>query len=60
MARKPQKTYQYEPLVMPAKWTGDERQLVLRLTQIMDSLHYRIGQLEHRVKELEAKNDAPI
>lgn len=58
MARKPQNVYQYEPLITPPSWAGDERQLVLRLTQIVDDLYAKISLLQRRVKELEAKNDA--
>lgn len=58
MARKPQNVYQYEPLITPSGWAGDERQLVLRLTQIVDDLYAKISLLQRRVKELEAKNDA--
>lgn len=60
MARKPQNIYQYEPLVTPTQWTGDERLLVLRLTQIVDDLYAKIGRLQDRVKKLEGSDDASI
>lgn len=58
--RKPQRIYQYEPLVTPEKWSGDERQFAIRLTQIVDALYQKIGALEARVKELEGRNDASV
>lgn len=58
--RKPQRVYQHEPLVAPARWSFDERQLVIRLSQILDDVYQKYGALETRVKELEAKNDASI
>lgn len=60
MTRKQQPLYQYEPLVAPASWQGGERQLVLRLTQILDDLHARMGALERRMKEVEGKKDASL
>jgi len=34
---------QYEPLVTPAGWTGDEKRFAVRLTQILDELYERVG-----------------
>ena len=39
--RKPQSVYQYEPLITPSHWQGEERQLVVRLTQLFDQLFAR-------------------
>jgi len=39
--RKAPSVYQYEPLVTPAHWKGEERQLVQRLTQLFDQLFAR-------------------
>lgn len=39
--RKPQSVYQYEPLVTPSSWKGEERQFVVRLTQLLDQLFAR-------------------
>lgn len=53
--RKLQRTYQHEPLVTPFRWTGDERQFVIRLGHLLDELYQKIGALEQRVKELEGQ-----
>ena len=34
---------QYEPLVTPAGWTGDEKRFAVRLTQILDELYEKVG-----------------
>ena len=43
--RKPQRVYQHEPLVTPERWSGDERQFSIRLTEILDDLYAKYGQL---------------
>ena len=55
MNRKPVRASaaQYEPLITPEKWTGDERRFALRLTQLMDEVFVRISSLQKRVTELE-------
>jgi hypothetical protein len=58
--RKPQMTYQHEPLVTPFRWSGDERQFAVRLGLLIDELYRKIGVLETRVKELEGKTDASV
>lgn len=58
--RKPQSVYQYEPLITPSRWTGEERQLVQRLTQIVDDLYGKVGKLQARLKELEDNKNASI
>lgn len=58
--RKPQMTYQHEPLVIPFRWSGDERQFAVRLGLLIDELYRKIGVLETRVKELEGKTDASV
>lgn len=58
--RKPQMTYQHEPLVTPFRWSGDERQFAVRLGLLIDELYRKIGALETRVKELEGKTDASV
>lgn len=58
--RKPQMTYQHEPLVAPFRWSGDERQFAVRLGLLIDELYRKIGVLETRVKELEGKTDASV
>lgn len=45
---------QYEPLVTPEKWTGDERRFALRLTLLMDELFARLAALSGRVTALES------
>ena len=44
---------QYEPLVTPEKWTGDEKRFVLRLTQLLDELFTRQSAVAKRVAALE-------
>ena len=46
---------QYEPLVAPPKWSGDEKRFVLRLTQLMDSLFEKQHSLARRVSALEER-----
>lgn len=58
--KKPQMTYQHEPLVTPFRWSGDERQFAVRLGLLIDELYRKIGVLETRVKELEGKTDASV
>ena len=53
--RKPQMMYQHEPLVVPFRWTGDERQFAIRLGYLLDDLYKKIGVLETRVKEREGE-----
>lgn len=36
---------QYEPLVTPSGWTGDEKRFAVRLTQILDELYEKFGSL---------------
>ena len=55
--------YQYEPLVTPSTWHGDELRFALRLTQIIDDLYQKYGAvraenvaLRERLKELEDAN----
>ena len=44
---------QYEPLVTPEKWTGDEKRFALRLTQLLDELFARQSAVVKRVSALE-------
>lgn len=60
MKRKQQTLYQYEPLLAPASWQGEERQMMGRLVQILDDLHARMGALEKRMNEVEGKKDASL
>ncbi|MBR5545365.1 MAG: hypothetical protein IKU70_00060 [Clostridia bacterium] len=48
---------QYEPLVTPEKWTGDEKRFALRLTQLLDELHARHAALQKRVAALEGRKE---
>ena len=48
---------QYEPLVMPEKWVGDEKRFALRLTQLLDELFARQAALSRRIAALEAKKE---
>ena len=50
--KKRNSQYQYEPLVTPEKWTGEERSFSIRLTQILDDLHAKFsGQKETALAE---------
>lgn len=60
-------TYQYEPLITPPAWRGDELQFSIRLTQIIDDIYQKYGalreenkQLKKRVSELEADLNAKV
>lgn len=39
--------YQYEPLVTPGGWRGDELRYAIRLTQIIDDLYQKYGVLKN-------------
>lgn len=61
--KKARTPYQYEPLVTPNSWKGDDLQYAVRLTQIVDDLYQKYGALREenealkkRVKELENAN----
>lgn len=45
-------TYQYEPLITPSAWHGDERQFSIRLTQIVDDLYQKYSALRQKLKEI--------
>ena len=45
---------QYEPLITPEKWTGDEKRCALRLTQLMDELFEKQSALQKRIAALES------
>lgn len=47
-------TYQYEPLITPSAWHGDERQFSIRLTQIVDDLYQKYSALRQKLKETSA------
>lgn len=51
--RTTQSTYQYEPLVTPAKWQGDERRFSIRLSQLLDDLFGKFGRADTRLRALE-------
>lgn len=47
---RPSRTpYQYEPLVTPSSWKGEELQYAIRLTQIIDDLYGKLGFTRRRV-----------
>jgi len=48
---------QYEPLITPEKWSGDEKRFALRLTQLMDELFAKQSALQKRIAALEAKKE---
>ena len=49
MKKRTRPLYQYEPLVTPTSWKGDEQQFSIRLTQILDDLYQKVGTLRHSV-----------
>ena len=51
--RKSASAAQYEPLITPEKWTGDEKRFALRLTQLMDELFTRQASMQKRIAALE-------
>lgn len=57
--RKSQNTYQYEPLVTPSKWNGEERRFSIRLSQLLDDLFGKYGTVSSKVKELEKNGEIP-
>ena len=57
--RTTQSTYQYEPLVTPAKWQGDERRFSIRLSQLLDDLFGKYGTVSSKVKALEKSGGIP-
>lgn len=57
--RTTQSTYQYEPLVTPAKWQGDERRFSIRLSQLLDDLFGKYGTVSSKVKALEKSGEIP-
>lgn len=44
---------QYEPMITPQKWTGDEQRFALRLTQLLDQLFQKQASLGSRLSALE-------
>lgn len=48
---------QYEPLVTPEKWSGDEKRFALRLTQLMDELFAKQASLHKRIAALENQKE---
>ncbi len=46
---------QYEPLVTPQAWQGDERRFAIRLRQLLDILFHRLGHVERRLQALETQ-----
>lgn len=53
MMKRGQIQHQYEPLMIPADWKGDERRLVIRLTETLDVLFDRLSRMEGRIRALE-------
>jgi len=51
--RKGASISQYEPLITPQKWSGDEQRFALRLTQLMDQLFQRQASFARRLAALE-------
>ena len=51
--RNGQPSYQYEPLITPTKWQGDEKRFSIRLTQLLDDLFGKYGSMANKVKSLE-------
>ncbi len=47
---------QYEPLVTPAGWTGDEKRFAVRLTKILDELYERVGGVRKKLNASSVAN----
>lgn len=57
MPRSPS-SFQYEPLITPQRWQGDEQRFSIRLTELLDDLHRMQGTLSARLKALETSGPA--
>ena len=60
--KKAKQPYQYEPLVTPSSWRGDEQRFSIRLTQIIDDLYQKYSALRQKTKNVEpsAPADEPV
>ena len=47
--------YQYEPLVTPRGWNGEELRFALRLTQILDDLYQKYSSLKQENSDLKKR-----
>lgn len=45
MGEKYETTHQYEPLRVPSTWEGEERRLIVQLTELFDDLYRRFNRL---------------
>lgn len=45
MGEKYETTHQYEPIRVPSGWTGEERRLIMQLTELFDDLYRRFNRL---------------
>lgn len=45
MGEKYETTHQYEPLRVPSSWEGEERRLIVQLTELFDDLYRRFNRL---------------
>lgn len=41
--RKTNRAYQYEPLITPSGWHGDEQRYAVRLNQLLDDIYNKLG-----------------
>lgn len=55
MAKKARQPYQYEPLVTPSTWKGDEQRFSIRLTQIIDDLYQKHSALREENEKLKKR-----
>lgn len=58
-ARKPNRTYQYEPLITPSHWTEDEQRFSQRLTQIVDDLYAKFGAMKSAMDSSAGDKEEP-
>lgn len=56
-SRRAPTRWQYEPIVTPTTWRGEERQLCVRLTQLLDALYQKCGELDARLRAVEKEVD---
>lgn len=46
---------QHEPLRVPEWWKGQDRTLVVQIDRILDDIYNRLGDIESKLKELDAR-----
>ena len=57
MQRKAPALSQYEPLITPDGWSGEERHFALGVTKLMDQLFQKQASLHARIAALEKQQE---